>query len=103
MLIERCTSATVAKRLPTTNRRSSGEAHRVFFQELDQGHTCADDAVELAMRAGVKHLFLFHHDPDHQDDKMLAMIARAEERVAAAGSPMLVSAAREGAEIVLGS
>ncbi|HET7512752.1 MAG TPA: response regulator, partial [Chthoniobacterales bacterium] len=28
---------------------------------LGWGHTCADDAVELAMKAGVKHLFLFHH------------------------------------------
>jgi phosphoribosyl 1,2-cyclic phosphodiesterase len=65
------------------------------------GHTSADDAVDLAIRAGAKHLFLFHHDPDHQDDKMLAMISRAEERVAATGSPMIVSAAREGAEIVL--
>jgi phosphoribosyl 1,2-cyclic phosphodiesterase/CheY-like chemotaxis protein len=69
---------------------------------LGWGHTCADDAVDLAIRAGVKHLFLFHHDPDHQDDKMLAMITRAEERIAAAGSPMIVSAAREGTEIMVG-
>jgi phosphoribosyl 1,2-cyclic phosphodiesterase/ActR/RegA family two-component response regulator len=68
---------------------------------LGWGHTCADDAVELAMRAGVKHLFLFHHDPDHHDDKMEAMITRAAERVGAAGSQMTVSAAREGAEFVL--
>jgi hypothetical protein len=32
---------------------------------------------------------------------MEAMVAEAKERVAAAGSSMLVSAAREGAEIVL--
>ena len=32
---------------------------------------------------------------------MVTMISRAEERVAAAGSPMIVSAAREGAEFVL--
>ncbi|MGH8093393.1 MAG: response regulator [Chthoniobacterales bacterium] len=68
---------------------------------LGWGHTCADDAVELAMRAGVKHLFLFHHDPDHHDDKMEAMMKDAEARVAAAGSSMTVSAAREGAEFVL--
>ncbi|HEV8421741.1 MAG TPA: response regulator [Chthoniobacterales bacterium] len=68
---------------------------------LGWGHTCADDAVELAMRAGVKHLFLFHHDPDHHDDKMVGMITEAEQRVAAAGSSLIVSAAREGAEIVL--
>jgi phosphoribosyl 1,2-cyclic phosphodiesterase len=68
---------------------------------LGWGHTCADDAVEIAMRAGVKHLFLFHHDPDHHDDKMEAMLAEAQKRVAAAGSSLVVSAAREGAEVVL--
>ena len=68
---------------------------------LGWGHTCADDAVELAMRAGVKHLFLFHHDPDHHDDKVAAMMREAETRVAAAGSSMIVSAAREGDEFVL--
>ena len=72
-----------------------------YPSRLGWGHTCADDAVELAMRAGVKHLFLFHHDPDHEDEKMVAMITRAEARVAAAGSTMVVSAAREGAEIFL--
>jgi phosphoribosyl 1,2-cyclic phosphodiesterase len=56
-----------------------------YPSRLGWGHTCADDAVELAMRAKVKHLFLFHHDPDHQDEKMVAMILRAEECVAAAG------------------
>jgi phosphoribosyl 1,2-cyclic phosphodiesterase len=68
---------------------------------LGWGHTCADDAVELAIRAGVKHLFLFHHDPDHHDEKMVSMISEAEQRVAAAGAHLIVSAAREGAEIVL--
>ena len=72
-----------------------------YPSRLGWGHTCADDAVDLAMRAGVKHLFLFHHDPDHHDDKMTTMIAHAEKKVAAAGSTMMVSAAREGAEFVL--
>ncbi len=72
-----------------------------YPSRLGWGHTCADDAVELAMRAGVKHLFLFHHDPDHHDDKMEAMITQAQERVAVAGSSLVVSAAREGAEFVL--
>ena len=68
---------------------------------LGWGHTCADDAVELAIKAGVRHLFLFHHDPDHHDDKLVAMISEAEARVAKAGSSMIVSAAREGKEIIL--
>ncbi|MEO7168160.1 MAG: response regulator [Chthoniobacterales bacterium] len=72
-----------------------------YPSRLGWGHTCADDAVDLAMRAKVKQLFLFHHDPDHYDEKVNAMIARAEKRVAAAGSQMAVGAAREGAEVVL--
>ena len=72
-----------------------------YPSRLGWGHTCGDDAVELAMRAKVKHLFLFHHDPDHDDDKMTAMLTRAKARVAAAGASMLVDAAREGAELVL--
>ena len=50
---------------------------------------------------GVKQLFLFHHDPDHYDNKMTELTAEAEEKVVAAGSSMTVSAAREGTEYVL--
>ena len=72
-----------------------------YPSRLGWGHTCVDDAVNLALRAGVKQLFLFHHDPDHYDNKMTALTAEAEEQVAAAGSSMAVSAAREGAEYML--
>jgi phosphoribosyl 1,2-cyclic phosphodiesterase/ActR/RegA family two-component response regulator len=72
-----------------------------YPSRLGWGHTCVDDAVDLALRAGVKKLFLFHHDPDHYDNKMTELTADAEEKVAAAGSSMTVSAAREGTEYVL--
>lgn len=65
------------------------------------GHTCADDTVDLAIRAGVKQLFLFHHDPDHDDEKINAMVASGEEKVREKGSALKVAAAREGAEFVL--
>ena len=72
-----------------------------YPSRLGWGHTCVDDAVDLALRAGVKQYFLFHHDPDHYDNKMTELTAEAEEKVAAAGSSMTVSAAREGTEYVL--
>ena len=72
-----------------------------YPSRLGWGHTCVDDAVDIALRAGVKHLFLFHHDPDHYDNKMTELTAAAEELVAEAGSSMAVSTAREGAEFVL--
>ena len=65
------------------------------------GHTCADDTVELAIRAGVKQLFLFHHDPDHDDAKIAEMVARGEERARDKNSALKIAAAREGAEFVV--
>ena len=72
-----------------------------YPSRLGWGHTCADDTVQLAVRAGAKHLFLFHHDPDHHDQKIAEMVARAQARAVEAGSTLVVSAAREGAEILL--
>ena len=65
------------------------------------GHTCADDTVQLAVLAGAKRLFLFHHDPDHSDEKIAAMVERAQKEVAQSGAKTVVAAAREGDEIKL--
>ena len=65
------------------------------------GHTCAEDTVDLAIRAGVKQLFLFHHDPDHDDAKIAEMVAQGEAKVREKESALKVAAAREGAEFVL--
>ena len=68
---------------------------------LGWGHTCADDTVDLAIRAGVKQLFLFHHDPDHDDAKIEAMVAEGQAKAVEKGSKLKVSAAREGGEFRL--
>jgi phosphoribosyl 1,2-cyclic phosphodiesterase/ActR/RegA family two-component response regulator len=65
------------------------------------GHTCADDTVQLAVRAGARRLFLFHHDPDHTDVKMEEMVAQARAQLARRKETLLVSAAREGEQIIL--
>lgn len=67
-----------------------------YQSHIGWGHGCVDYAVSLAMKAGVRKLFLFHHDPDHDDTKLDAMLAHARMLVAAADSPLLVDAAREG-------
>ncbi len=72
-----------------------------YPSRLGWGHTCADDTVQNAIRAGVRQLFLFHHDPDHHDEKITSMVSRARVRVADQGASLLVSAAREGGEVVL--
>ena len=62
------------------------------------GHSCVDDVADLATRAGVKQLFLFHHDPQHDDERISRMLAHARQLV---GNGTLVEAAREGLEVVL--
>ncbi len=65
------------------------------------GHGCLDDVVDLALRAKVKHLFLFHHDPQHDDEKISSMVARARDLAADRNGDLLIDAAQEGVELVL--
>jgi phosphoribosyl 1,2-cyclic phosphodiesterase/ActR/RegA family two-component response regulator len=72
-----------------------------YPEHVGWGHSCVDDTVDVAMQAGVGHLFLFHHDPDHDDAHISKMLAGARQRAAAAGSKMIIDAAREGLELTL--
>ncbi|PWU09343.1 MAG: MBL fold metallo-hydrolase [Verrucomicrobia bacterium] len=65
------------------------------------GHGCLDDVVAMAMKAQVKWLFLFHHDPDHDDTKIKGMISHARKLVKKAGAGLQVEAAREGLTVEL--
>jgi len=65
------------------------------------GHGCLDDSVALALKAGVRRLCLFHHDPDHDDKKIDGFLRRARRIVAKRKSKMKVDAAREGMTIEL--
>ena len=66
------------------------------------GHGCVDDSVALALKAGVKKLVLFHHDPDHDDQTIDAFVNYARKLVKKARSKLKVEAAREGMVIQLG-
>ena len=67
------------------------------------GHTCADDTALLAARAGAKRVYLFHHDPDHDDVKMGKMVESARAAVQQNGYSIEVFAAREGETLSLAS
>ena len=58
-----------------------------------------DQVVALALAAEIKQLFLFHHDPDHDDAKISQMTAHARQLVAARNGALQVEAAREGLAI----
>ncbi|HTQ52505.1 MAG TPA: MBL fold metallo-hydrolase [Candidatus Acidoferrales bacterium] len=66
------------------------------------GHGCVDDSVDLALKAGVKKLILFHHDPDHSDRRMDKLVKHARKIVTRRKAKLKVDAAREGMIIQLG-
>jgi phosphoribosyl 1,2-cyclic phosphodiesterase len=65
------------------------------------GHGCVDDVVALACEGGVRRMFLFHHDPDHDDLHVARLVDRARGLVRERGSKLRVDGAREGEEIFL--
>ncbi len=65
------------------------------------GHGCIKEVVDLACRAGVNQLRLFHHDPTHGDDTLDQLLVEAQDLVHEANSSMNVAFAREGETILL--
>ncbi len=74
-----------------------------YVSHIGWGHGCVDEVVRLAVSASVKRLFLFHHDPAHDDRFISSMLMHARGLAQAAGSAMRVDAAREGDQVLLGS
>ncbi len=74
-----------------------------YASHVGWGHGCLEDVAELAVHAGVKKLFLFHHDPDHDDAKISSMAKVAQEIAVQQGSKMVVEAAHEGLVVELAS
>jgi phosphoribosyl 1,2-cyclic phosphodiesterase len=60
------------------------------------GHSTYEEAVRLALEAGVKTLLLTHHDPSRTDDQVRKILARARKMAAAAGVKLTIDGAREG-------
>ena len=69
----------------------------------DWGHSSNIVGVELAQRARVKHLCMFHHEPMFDDDKIAAVLreTRRLEEITHAGHRVEISAAWDGLEITV--
>jgi phosphoribosyl 1,2-cyclic phosphodiesterase/CheY-like chemotaxis protein len=67
-----------------------------YQAHIGWGHACLDDVVALALKAEVKKLFLFHHDPDHDDAKVSSMVEYARQLVKSQNGKLQVDGAREG-------
>ena len=75
------------------------------LQKIDWGHSSASIATDIAMKAGVKHLVLFHHDPSYSDEKLDEVHMRAirykEMMDANDESQLQIHIAYEGLELVV--
>ena len=63
------------------------------------GHSDWASTMDLALKAGVKELILFHHHPPRKDDDLDLIVSRCRELALKNNSDMIVHAAREGHEI----
>lgn len=72
-----------------------------YESRVGWGHSRVDDVVDLAGQAGVKRLFLFHHDPLHNDEKIDEMVVEARSFAKSKGYSLEVDAAKEGMQYEL--
>jgi phosphoribosyl 1,2-cyclic phosphodiesterase len=64
------------------------------------GHSAADYAVRLGIRAGARRLLLFHHDPSHDDAAIDRILERS--RALAGDAGIEIDAAAEGSTLEVG-
>jgi phosphoribosyl 1,2-cyclic phosphodiesterase len=74
-----------------------------YAQKVGWGHGSISSVVSLAIDAEVRKLFLFHHDPNHDDKAVDEIVEAARMLVLESGKPVEVEAAREGSEVWLGA
>jgi phosphoribosyl 1,2-cyclic phosphodiesterase len=74
-----------------------------YQTHLGWGHGSISSAVSLALDADVRRLLVFHHDPNHDDAMVDAMVEEARQLAQKSAKKLEVDGAREGEEIVLGN
>ena len=72
-----------------------------YESKIGWGHSCVGQVANLAHRARVRTLYLFHHDHSHDDAAIDAKVRKAEELLAEWGSSTECVAPIEGERIRL--
>ena len=72
-----------------------------YPSKVDWGHSCVSQVADLAARAEVKRLHLFHHDPDQTDDDIDAKLDETRRELEHLKSTVVCEAPAEGGELVL--
>jgi phosphoribosyl 1,2-cyclic phosphodiesterase len=63
------------------------------------GHSSCFSSTDLAIRAKVKNMALFHHDPEDTDLAIDEKVLACRRRASRHGAQLVISAAREGVEM----
>jgi len=66
-----------------------------YVSKVGWGHSCISEVVDLAHNADVKNLYLFHHDPDQDDDAIDAKLDIAQGMLKDKGSSTICHAPAE--------
>jgi phosphoribosyl 1,2-cyclic phosphodiesterase/CheY-like chemotaxis protein len=69
--------------------------------KVDWGHSSVSQVAELAARAQVKRLHLFHHDPDQSDDDIDAKLGETRAALESRKAPVDCAAPPEGSRLTL--
>jgi len=70
-----------------------------YATKRNWGHSSCFSATDLAIKAGVRNLALFHHDPESSDDAIDIKIQACVRRAEKFGGKLAIFAAREGMEL----
>ena len=71
-------------------------AKRMIEVRAGWGHSSPEEAVDLAAEAGCRRLMLFHHEPEHDDAAMDALVAETRRYAAEAAPGLVIEGAAEG-------
>lgn len=69
--------------------------------KVDWGHSCVSEVADLAVRAEVKRLHLFHHDPDQTDDDIDRKLDETRAHISRLGGKVECDAPAERSKLVL--
>lgn len=72
-----------------------------YIRKRGWGHSCYIDTVNTAIDAGVKELYLYHHDPNYDDKAMEEIGRHADSIIADRSSSLRCTVAREGMKVDL--
>ena len=72
-----------------------------YPSKVDWGHSCVSEVADLAARAEVKRLHLFHHDPDQGDDEIDLKLAEMREALLRLGADVQCDAPAEKSTLKL--